>query len=467
MMSPSKMYLIFAVSLFAISTANGNYGYDQQRTVCDRGAYDRAQNTIRLEMNSPRGVVQSGQPPYNQPYSGQNSGMTNSYQGNSQQQIDQQCRTIRQSFKDLLINTPLCEQVGGYSFQNTANLLEQARQFMRTHCERNEGPLHSQCFKSFDINQCESQFSSSRSRLAQNPVNTQVNSGYNSQSNYPGGSNYNNQPVTYELCQTFNAFRHCVYNATARQCYGDDQMHQYSYLYDHGRNLAYSCSPSQTPIIGSGYPNQMGGSAGTDYSRRTDLSYPNQNYPNSNYPGSSYPNSNYPNSNYPNSNIPGSGSYSGSYPGSSYPGQNSFSGRNLPTYQQAGNYPLGTHRSFDPSLSTPVVDVCIHRVQPYESACTELLVQRQRDARHGRSSNDVQRRICCAIFYYRDCLSRVVLEHCRESTRTVVDLIMGDRNRELTTNCRDYTREQCSGVTSLQASLLTVALATLLLLFRF
>ncbi len=92
LMTYLPVYLIFAVSLFAISTANGNYGYDQQRTVCDRGAYDRAQNTIRLEMNSPRGVVQSGQPPYNQPYSGQNSGMTNSYQGNSQQQIDQQCR---------------------------------------------------------------------------------------------------------------------------------------------------------------------------------------------------------------------------------------------------------------------------------------------------------------------------------------------------------------------------------------
>ena len=57
-------------------------------------------------------------------------------------------RTIRQSFKDLLINTPLCEQVGGYSFQNTANLLEQARQFMRTHCERNEGKYSKKSVKS-------------------------------------------------------------------------------------------------------------------------------------------------------------------------------------------------------------------------------------------------------------------------------------------------------------------------------
>lgn len=86
------VYLIFAVSLFAISSASGNYGYEQQRTVCDRSAYDRAQNSIRLEMNSPRGVVQPGQPPYNQPQYGTNNGMTNSYQGDSQQQIDQQCR---------------------------------------------------------------------------------------------------------------------------------------------------------------------------------------------------------------------------------------------------------------------------------------------------------------------------------------------------------------------------------------
>lgn len=197
------------------------------------------------------------------------------------------------------------------------------------------GPLHSQCFKSFEMNQCESQFSSSRSRVAQSPLNSQVNSGYSgSQSSYPN-NNYNNQPVTYELCQAFNFFRNCVYNATARHCYGEDQMHQFSYLYDHGRNLAYSCSPTQTQIIGAGqYPNNQMNPIVTDYSRRTDLSYPNQNYPNSNYPSSNQ---------YPNSNIPGSGSYSGSYPSASYPGQsNSFGGRSLPTYQQAGNFPLGT-----------------------------------------------------------------------------------------------------------------------------
>lgn len=72
-----------------------------------------------------------------------------------------------------------------------------------------------------------------------------------------------------------------------------------------------------------------------------------------------------------------------------------------------------------------------------------------------------------AIFYYRDCLSRIVLERCPESSRTVVDLMMGDRNRELSTNCRDYNRDQCSGVPSLQSSLFIVVVSTLLVaLFR-
>lgn len=45
-----------------------------------------------------------------------------------------------------------------------------------------------------------------------------------------------------------------------------------------------------------------------------------------------------------------------------------------------------------------------------------------------------------------------MIERCPETSRAVVDHLMGDRNREISTNCRDYTREQCSGVLSLLPS---------------
>ena len=85
------VYLTFVVSLFAISFANGNYGYLQQvgSAPCDRGTYDRAQNSMRIEIQQQTPRLQ---PPYDSSIS---SGMTNGYQANSQyggQQNENQCR---------------------------------------------------------------------------------------------------------------------------------------------------------------------------------------------------------------------------------------------------------------------------------------------------------------------------------------------------------------------------------------
>jgi hypothetical protein len=42
----------------------------------------------------------------------------------------------------------------------------------------------------------------------------------------------------------------------------------------------------------------------------------------------------------------------------------------------------------------PTTDSCLERAGYFVRSCEDTLIQRQRDAREGRSSNDVQRRIC-------------------------------------------------------------------------
>lgn len=55
-----------------------------------------------------------------------------------------------------------------------------------------------------------------------------------------------------------------------------------------------------------------------------------------------------------------------------------------------------------------------------------------------------------------------MLEHCPHSTTAVVEILMGDVQRQVAT-CRDYNREQCNSVSGLQGSLGLVVLATVLL----
>ncbi|CAG2163215.1 unnamed protein product, partial [Oppiella nova] len=104
-------------------------------------------------------------------------------------------------------------------------------------------------------------------------------------------------------------------------------------------------------------------------------------------------------------------------------------------------------------------DSCLEKSGYFVRSCEDTLVQRQRDAREGRSSTDIQRRICCALFFYRDCISRVVVDRCRDPSPTAVDILMGSRKRDLTTTCREYSRDQCSHSYTTKSSLITVLLS--------
>lgn len=50
-----------------------------------------------------------------------------------------------------------------------------------------------------------------------------------------------------------------------------------------------------------------------------------------------------------------------------------------------------------------------------------------------------------SLFQYRDCISRVVLDRCADSTQAAVETLMGVRRREMTLTCRGFNRDICSG----------------------
>lgn len=50
-----------------------------------------------------------------------------------------------------------------------------------------------------------------------------------------------------------------------------------------------------------------------------------------------------------------------------------------------------------------------------------------------------------SLFQYRDCVSRVVLDRCADSSPTAVEILMGVRRREMTLTCRGFNRDVCSG----------------------
>lgn len=96
---------------------------------------------------------------------------------------------------------------------------------------------------------------------------------------------------------------------------------------------------------------------------------------------------------------------------------------------------------------------CVEKSAYFARSCEDTLLQRQREARNGRTAVDVQRRLCCSLFFYRDCLSRTVVQYCRDASPTTVDILMGQRRREMTISCRDFSREQCNGSSKVSATL--------------
>lgn len=89
---------------------------------------------------------------------------------------------------------------------------------------------------------------------------------------------------------------------------------------------------------------------------------------------------------------------------------------------------------------------CISQSTSMASRCEDHLVRRlNQDAAEGRTVIDVSRRVCCALFYHKDCISRIVVERCPDSSPAAVDILMGSRNLDLTFSCQRFNRDGCNG----------------------
>lgn len=95
---------------------------------------------------------------------------------------------------------------------------------------------------------------------------------------------------------------------------------------------------------------------------------------------------------------------------------------------------------------SPLPPGCIGRASSYTSKCEDHLIKRlSQDATEGRTVLDVSRRVCCALFWHKDCISRVVVELCPDSNPAAADLLLGSRSLDLTMSCQRFNRDGCNG----------------------
>lgn len=122
-------------------------------------------------------------------------------------------------------------------------------------------------------------------------------------------------------------------------------------------------------------------------------------------------------------------------------------------HHQAASYPsasfIGAHPPTKTKLLAPLIPPdCISQSTGMASRCEDHLVKRlNQDATEGRTVTDVSRRVCCALFHHKDCISRIVVERCPDSSPAAVDILMGSRNLDLTFSCQRFNRDGCNGAT--------------------
>lgn len=116
----------------------------------------------------------------------------------------------------------------------------------------------------------------------------------------------------------------------------------------------------------------------------------------------------------------------------------------------ASNLPYKKKIFFD-----PITQNCVTRSTPLTGTCEDHLIKRlAQDATEGRTVVDVNRRVCCALFWHKDCLNRIVVETCPDSSPAAADYLIGTaRKLDLTLSCQWLNRDGCNGSRSLRAEL--------------
>ncbi|CAG2120631.1 unnamed protein product, partial [Medioppia subpectinata] len=273
--------------------------------------------------------------------------------------------------------------VGSSSYDSTRNnggdFIRRAKQTLERYCEQGGGGWKSaSCFMRQEVRECETRY-----QFQQNPP-----------------------PVSTSACRNYQDFRDCVVRIVRQSCYSQDLQLMATYLVDKGSDLSWSCvvndDSSRRLDTGSGYnPNYP-----NDPNRLND---PNRPYDANRDSGRYVPGGSYGGSYDPNRDRTGSGAYDynnrnnnnrdqyndrnrydnnrdldrdrgyvgggGLSSGGIYGGSSSSSGSQSGSIDRFGGY-------------YPTTDSCLEKSGYFVRSCEDTLIQRQRDAREGRSSTD-------------------------------------------------------------------------------
>ncbi|XP_054167153.1 uncharacterized protein LOC128964552 [Oppia nitens] len=430
-------YLLFSLLFFIFVLTPTGAQYSSQ-SYCDHNRLQRCQRDITQNVQDISNA-QSGSG-----YSGQSSG----YQS-SNNDIHLKCSEIRRNLDCLLRDTAPCitntthQSYGtsGSSYVNNMNtdrnsagdFIRRAKQTLERYCEQGGGGWRTAaCFMRQEVRDCENR--------------------YGFQSNPP--------PVSTSSCRNFEDLRDCVRRYVSQSCSQDLQL-MATYLIDKGQDLSWSCVAGQQD-----YDSNRRYDTNNDHNR---YDQGRNGYDNNRdrYGGSSSYGNQYDRDRYG-----GSSSYGNQYDRDRYggsAGSNQYDrdriDRERYDRDRLGGGSSGSIDRFGGGYY-PTTDSCLERSQYFVRSCEDTLVQRQRDAREGRSSTDVGRRICCALFFYRDCISRVVVDRCRDPSPTVVDVLMGSRKSDLTVRCREYSRDQCSHSQTIKSSFIAIIITTIFIAFK-
>lgn len=114
-------------------------------------------------------------------------------------------------------------------------------------------------------------------------------------------------------------------------------------------------------------------------------------------------------------------------------------------------------------------DNCVSRAEKLIQSCEGNFIDKLRqDATHGRTVVDVERRICCALFRNRDCVSGKTLEVCPDSSPAARNILLGPRKYHLSVICQRFNLEGCNSSSYLSASFtLIVALQIAIVIFHY
>ena len=341
--------------------------------------------------------------------------------------LGHKCNLMRQALQCVLQYSGPCYISGMVKFDTETNL---ASTFLREFCDKAFHWSKMHCYTSPEIKTCESYYTP------------------------PSFASANN-PATY--CPNYYTFFSCAKRLIETKCPNSDMAHYPVYFLDKAFDVAWKCGTDVnlygygSGIAGGGYSSYGSNYPGSSYGQPPGYTgYGSQsNYPSSNY-NPNYPNPNYGSPPYPATfgtgplNQPG---YQGPNTGSNYP--SSSGGYSNVGYGSSGGMinpdsslrpgPYGDHQ-----FNLFPAENCVEKATFYARSCEDALAQRQREARYSRSAHEQQRNLCCALYYFQDCLTRQVIQYCRDPSPATVDHLMGQHKRELAMTCHDHPRHYCS-----------------------